>query len=183
MTDSTGVPDPEPVNRALVDIIKSGKGGSQSLDALMEEAGGEAATRWRAVGISRRAWETYREVEQAYWNTEELLYLRLETLATVRMAETTLRKTDLTPVHREHGWSDEIIDILASMCAEFREQVEAATFVSVKAGYTLSRTKMQVVSPKWPELDELSVAVDRAGRMLDILGERLKTDSDLAPDQ
>lgn len=183
MTDSTGVPDPEPVNRALVDIIRSGKGGSQSLGALMEEAGGEAAVRWRAVGISRQAWETYREAEQAYWNAEDLLYLRLETLATVRMAETTLRKTHLTLEHREHGWSDEIIAILASMCAEFREQVEAATFVSVKAGYALGRTKMEAVSPKWSDLDELSVAIDRAGRMLDILGERLKSDSDLASDQ
>jgi hypothetical protein len=99
------------------------------------------------------------------------------------MAETTLLKTDLTPEHREHGWSDEIIEILASMCAEFREQVQAATFVNPKAGYALGRTKMEAVSPKWPDLDELSVAIDRAGRMLDILGQRLRSDSDLASEQ
>ena len=180
MTDSTGVPDPGPVNRALVDIIRSGKGGTRSLDALMEEAGGEAAAQWRAAGISVRAWETYREAEQAYWETVDLRELKLQTLATVRMAETTLLKTVLSPEHRRHGWSDEIIEILASMCTDFREQVEAATFANPKAGYALGRTKMEAVSPKWPDLDELSVAIDLAGRMLDILGQRLTLDSDKA---
>jgi hypothetical protein len=108
----------------------------------------------------------------------DLRELRLQTLATVRMAETTLLNTVLTPEHRRHGWSDEIIEILASMCADFRDQVEADTFANPKAGYALGRTKMEAVSPKWPDLDDLSVAIDLAGRMLDILGQRLKLDPD-----
>jgi len=149
----------------------------------MEEAGGEAAAQWRAAGVTRRAGDTYREAEQAYWDTTPLLYLKLETLATVRMAETTLRKTDLTPEHRQHGWSDEMIEILASMCAEFREQVQAGTFANLNASYELGRTTVEAVSPKWPDLDELTVAVNHAGRMLDILGHRLKSEADLTSDQ
>ena len=63
------MPDPGPVNRALVDIIRSGKGDSQSLDDLMEEAGGEAAAQWRRAGMIGRAWDAYREAEQSYWET------------------------------------------------------------------------------------------------------------------
>jgi hypothetical protein len=173
-----------PVNRALLDIIKArsakGASGPVDLDALMEAARGEAAARWRAAGVSGRAWETYREAEQAYWDSEDLRQLRLQTVATLRMAETVLLKTALTPEHRRHGWSDEMIKVLASMCADSLDQVEADTFANREAGYALGRTKMEAVSPKWPDLDELSVAIDLAGRMLDILSRRLTGDPDKA---
>ena len=87
------------------------------------------------------------------------------------MAEFILIATELTPEHRQHGWNPRIIEVLANMCAEFREQVEAGTFANPRAGYALGRTKMEEVSPKWPDLDELSVALGRAERMLDILAQ------------
>ena len=64
------------------------------------------------------------------------------------------------------------------MCAEFRAQVEADTFANPQAGHALAHATMDAVSPKWPDLDELSVAVDLAGRTLDILSHRLKLDPD-----
>jgi hypothetical protein len=139
----------------------------------MEAAGGEAAARWRAAGATRRAWDAYRQAEEAYWDSVALSYLTLQTVATLRLAETTLLKTALTPEHREHGWSERLVELLASMCAGFRAHVEAGTFADPRAGYTLARHKMEEVSPKWPDRDELSVAVDLARRALDIAGHRL----------
>jgi hypothetical protein len=180
VTDTTGVPDPRPVNRALVDIMRSGKGGNKSLDDLMEEAGGEAAAQWRRAGMIGRAWDTYREAEQSYWNTVPQRQLILETVATLRMAESILLATELTLEHQQHGWNPRIIEVLASMCAEFRGQVEAGTFENPRAGEALGRIKMEEVSPKWPDLDELSVALGHAERMLDILGQRMNLDPNMA---
>jgi hypothetical protein len=173
-----------PVNRALLDIIKeaSGKGtsGPLDLDALMEAKGGQAAARWRAAGILRRASEAHHAAEQVYWNTVDLTELKLATVATLRMAETTLLKTDLTSEHRQHGWSEGIIAVLASKCAEFRSQVETDTFANPRAGYELGRTKLEEVSPMWRDTDELSVALGHAERMLDILSRRLELDPTMA---
>jgi hypothetical protein len=173
--------EPEnPVNRALLDIIKAraaaGESGPVDLDAAMETAGGEAAAQWRATKVSQRAWTIYYNAEQAYWDIQDLRYLMLHTVATLRMAETALLKTDLTTEHREHGWSEGMVEYLASRCAEFREQVESEAFANPQAGYELGRAKLEEVSPKWWDTDELSVALDHAGRMLDILGQRLKLD-------
>jgi hypothetical protein len=60
------------------------------------------------------------------------------------------------------------------------EQVEAGTFANPRASYALGRTKMEEVSPKWPDLDELSVALAHAERMLDILSRRLNLDPKMA---
>jgi hypothetical protein len=62
--------------------------------------------------------ETYQEAEQACWDSEDMRYVRLETLATARMVESRLRKTELTPEHRELGWSEETVRFLASMSSE-----------------------------------------------------------------
>jgi hypothetical protein len=181
VTDLTGVPDdPGAVNRALVDIIRSGKGGTKSLNALMEEAGGEAAIRWKAAGAIQRASEASGAAEQTYWNTVDLRQLKLETVATLRMAETTLLKTELTSGLRKHGWSEGIIEALASMCADFRDQVEADQFADPRAGYKLGRTKLDEVSPLWTDTDELSVALGHAENMLDTLSRRLKLDPNTA---
>ena len=120
-----------------MDIIRSGDGSSKSLDDLMEQAGGEAAAQWRRAGMIGRAWDAYCEAEQSYWNTVPQKQLILETVATLRMAESILQTTELTPEHQQHGWNPRIIDVLASMCAEFRGQVEAGTFANPRAGDAL----------------------------------------------
>ena len=172
--------DPQAVNRALLDIIKAanekGESGPLDLDALMEARGGEAAARWRAAGLTQRAWDAYTEAEQAYWETVDLNYLKLQTVATLRMAETTLQNTALTSEHEGHGWSDRLAELLATKCAELRMQVETDALTNTNAGYMLARIKMEEVSPQWSDLDELSVAVSSAGRMLDILGRRINPD-------
>ena len=144
----------------------------------MEAARGELAARSRAAGATRQAWDAYRQAEEAYWDTVAFRYFTLHTMAILRLAETTLLKTALTPEHREHGWSERLVELLASKCAEFRGQVEAGTFADPRAGYTLARTKTEEVSPKWPDLDDLSVAVDLASRTLDIASHRLGLDND-----
>lgn len=175
-------PEPRPQNPALTDVIHravvEGKGGPIDLDALMEAAGGEVAARWRAAGASQQAWHTYRQAEEAYWDTVTVRELTLYTGATLRLTETTLRKTTLTPEHREHGWSERLIELLASMCAEFRVEVETDSFANPGAGQELVRTKMEEISPTWPDVDELSVAVDLAGRALDIASHRLGLETD-----
>ena len=100
----------------------------------MEAAGGEAAAQWQATKASSAAWDEYRAAEQADRGTVTLGQLQLETVATLRMVEITLLETDLTTEHREHGWSHQITEILASMCAEFRAQVETETFRNPRAG-------------------------------------------------
>jgi len=178
---STSEPDPGPVNRAIVNAINAADadgGEPLDLDAVMEAAGGEAAAQWRAAKTSSAAWDQYREAEQAYWGTVTLKQLQLETVVTLRMVEITLLKTDLTTEHREHGWSRQITEILASMCAEFRVQVETETFRNPRAGYALARTTMDEISPKWFDLDELSAGVHLAERMLDVLSWRLNLDPD-----
>ena len=178
---STSEPDPGPVNRGIVNAINAAdaEGGEPlDLDAVMEAAGGEAAAQWRAAKASSAAWDEYREAEQAYWGTVTLRQLQLETVATLRMVEITLLKTDLTMEHRKHGWSRRITEILASMCTEFRVQVETETFRNPRAGYALARATMEEISPKWFDLDELSVAVHLAERTLDVLSWRLNLDPD-----
>lgn len=176
--------EPEnPVNRVILDAIKAasaeGKSGPLDLDSLMEEAGGEAAARWRTAGAIRQAGEAEDAAKQAYWDTVDLRQLKLETVATLRMAETTLLKTDLTSELRRHGWSDGIIEVLASMCAKFRDQVQADQFADPRAGYNLGRTKLDEVSPLWRDTDDLSVALGHAASMLDILSRRLKLDPNM----
>jgi hypothetical protein len=144
----------------------------------MEAAGGEAAAHWRAAGQSQEAWLTYCRAEEAYWDTQAWAHCQRQTVAILRMAETTLRKTALTPAHRQHGWSERLTELLASMCAECRAQVETDTFTDAQAGYDIARTKMEEVSPKWPDLDDLSVAVDLARRALDIASHRLGLEND-----
>ena len=172
------VPEPEPQSaKRTLDpsamAVAAAEGGRLDVGALMAAAGGEVACRWRAAGASHRAWLTYQEAEEAYWDAQDVEYVTLRTAAILRMAETTLRNTTLTPEHREHGWSERLIDRLASMCAKFRAEVENGRFANPRAGHTLARNTMEEVSPKWPDLDELSVAVDLARRALDIASRRL----------
>jgi len=170
-------PDPGPVNRALVEIIRAasaeGQSGPLDLDARMEAIGGEAANQWRAAKTSRQAWDAYRRAEIAFWDTQDLRYVRIHTAAVLRMAETTLSQTALTQEHRQHGWSEEMATYLASKIGEFRHQVETDTFSEHEAGYVLGRTLIEEVSPKWPDLDELHVAVDLAESALKIFSKRL----------
>jgi hypothetical protein len=111
--------------------------------ALMEAAGGGVAAQWRAAGATQEAWHTYCQAEEAYWDTAALRHFKLHTVATLRMAETTLLKTALAAEHREHGWFERLIELLASMCAEFRAKVETDTFTNPQAGYALARTTME----------------------------------------
>jgi len=175
-------PDPGPVNRALIQIIheasEQGVPGPLDLDARMEAMGGEAAKQWRDAGASWRSWEMLRKVETAYWITQDVRHVKLHTVAILQIAETTLSKTTLTPEHRQHGWSERLAAHLASKIGEFREQVETNTFSEKDAGYILGRTLIEEVSPKWPDTDDLHVAVNLASEALSILSARLGIGSD-----
>ena len=57
--------------------------------------------------------------------------------------------------------------------SEFRHQIESDTFSDPRAGYKLARAKLEELSPLWPDLDDLSVAVDLARRALDVASHRL----------
>ena len=117
MSDTPPDPGSQAVNRALLDIIRAanaeGNSGPLDWDALMEAQGGEAAAQWRLARAIRQAWDTYSDAEQAYWDTVEIGQLKLQTAATLRMAETTLLRTSLTQYHRSHGWSENIVQVLA----------------------------------------------------------------------
>ena len=169
----TGPSPPPAPERALRRATTAGAIGALDLDALMEATGGEPAGHWRAAVVAHEAWLSYRQAEEAYWDRVSVRQRKVHTVATLRLAETTLRKTTVTAEHRTHGWSEPFIEELASMCAEYRAQVETDSLADPGAGAALAWAVRDEISPKWPDLDELSLAVDLAQRALDLAGPRL----------
>jgi hypothetical protein len=136
----------------------------ESVDAAMEARGGETALAWRQRKEEFERSNADRQLKEARLDSLSLVELKTETITALEAAEVLLSETELDSSLRSHGWSGQLVSLLAGHCSELRSWVLEGTYTTQREGPTLGRWMIEEIDPR--STDSLKTAVFQAGDLL-----------------